>query len=76
MRAVVDLQYLIVRNEPKEPIMNRKHALNVFFSDVIRNQLTTRGKSLSAEELSNELKTAQVLFEKSAFQYNLKNVPA
>ena len=41
----------------------------------MRNLLATCGKFLTAEELTNGLKTNQVLFEKSAFQYHLKNVP-
>ena len=42
----------------------------------MRNLLATCGKILTAEELTNGLKTNQVLFGKSAFEYNLKNVPA
>ena len=50
--------------------MNRNRFCNVLFGDVCRNDVATRGASLTADEQTLGLKTDQLLHEKICCEYN------
>lgn len=59
--------------EEKKERLSRVRYVNVLFSEGIRPLIANRGKSLNKDELTEGLKTDQVLHEKIAEEYNDKN---
>ena len=54
--------------------INRRHYLNVIFSDVIRPLLATKGASLTKDQLTDGIKQDQILHTKISDKYN-KDTP-
>ena len=50
--------------------MNRKRFINILFSDIVRPVLADRGRPLTGRELTQGLKTDQIIHELIALEYN------
>ena len=54
--------------------MNRRCLINVLFSDLIRPLLATHGQTFNKDDLTDSLKTDQLLHEQVVLEYNQSNV--